>query len=361
MILAINRYFTPETTYDEVFSPERRDHASVIHRACRDFFERRGIQVLPVSCVDPADPAVDYVLYFDTCWQRFFKDRFLHRIPFEKRVLLLWEPPNVNPTLYYLSYFRRQFSVVFSWSERMTARYGCIPYPIFPWADPQIYRHVTSFPRELSRRPLFLAAVSSNRWAYMPTSTYRLRRRLYRELEHICPGEFHLYGQGWNKPCVFYEKWFGHPRFTSYRGALEWAVEPKLELLKRYKFVLVVENTLNEPGYVDCKLIDCLCARCVPVYLGWTGAGKYVAPDCYVNLRDFSTLRTLVAYLHGMTESEYAAYQDAIDRFLNGAQGYHYSFENAFGIIYSHLYEKRSPVRADRSYCDASLNTTLCV
>jgi hypothetical protein len=64
--------------------------------------------------------------------------------------------------------------------------------------------------------------------------------------------------------------------------------ETKLALLRRYRFNLAFENSIDR-DYVTEKWFDCFIAGCVPVYLGAPNIGDYApAPGSYLNAADWS-------------------------------------------------------------------------
>lgn len=347
-LVAFDYAFGPADRGDRVFDPERSDPTAAGLRRFRDAFRARGIEVHTSDLVDPADPALDYVLYFDYSWRRARADRYLARVPRPKRALLMLEPPNVNPTLYYVPWLRRRFARVFTWADRLVARHGYTKIPVPMGADP--LRHRAPDPARLAfdqRR--FLVAINANRWSYMPQSTYALRRRAFRYFERACPEEFDLFGIGWNAPRIFYERWFGHPRFRSYRGAFPYSFEEKIPVLARYRFSLCFENNAREPGYLSEKLLDCLCARCVPIYYGAPGAGGQVPRACFIDFRDFRGFGDLHRFLRAIDAPRFAAYLAAADAFLAAPEIVRLTDRHLRETVIDTLYPARRPCFPDGS------------
>lgn len=329
---------------NRAFDPSRRDHISVCLREMRSHFESRGIEMHSLDLVDFEDPEVQYIIYCDYSWRSLGKDSYLDQIPFEKRVLVMVEPSNVNPTLYYVPWLRNRFKTVFTWNDALAKRPNHVLCNGFPWADPDDYIENPYASTRFEDRK-FLVAMSSNRWAYMPTSTFNYRIRVYRYFESRCGDDFDLYGRGWNEPRSFCEKWLGYHHFGCYRGALPFNIDAKMDVISKYKFTICIENNITEPGYVNDKFIDCLCARCVPVYHGWKHADRYVPPDCYVNIRDFKNLDDILSYIRGMSEGGHQAYIDAIDRFLKSEAAQYFTFRNKYDTMVDHLYPELAAVR----------------
>ena len=333
--IGINHSFGDEYLQDRVFSMD--DHLGSQLRSLRDYFNRRGVDVHTLDLVDPTDPSVDYVLYLDISWRGYLKDKFLGAIPREKRVLVIQEPSNINPSLYYVPWLRKLFPTVFAWNETLLKKHGYIRCNTFANADPDDYRD-NPFRQWSYDDKKFLVAINSNRWSYMPTSAYRARVHAFQYFENHCPGEFDLYGRGWNQPRIFYDRWLGYPKFECYRGTIPEPIEAKLDVLSRYRFTLCIENNVNEPGYVDNKFIDCLCARCVPVYYAWEGADRYVPAECFINWRNFESLEDLDRHLHEIDDDRYARYMDAIDRFFADSASDYFTRRSVLDTLWNRLY-----------------------
>lgn len=313
-IIAINYvYFSEKDFNNRVFD---NDFPWTEFKNFKSYMNTRGFDVVTLDTVDFYDPNVKYVLYFEYNWRMLFSDPFLSKIPFEKRALLLVEPAIVNPTLYYTSLLRRRFSIVFTWDWKLLKKnsdYVHINVPV--GAEPHLYR-TNPFTEYSFKNKRFLVAVSSNRWHYMPQSTFGLRRKIYRYFEKRFPHDFDLFGNWWNAPCVFYEKWFGHPIFHSWRGTIPGDWDAKVKQISKYKFAICFENSIGQPGYISEKMLDCFCARCVPIYYGSTGIDKIIPRDAWIDFRDFRNLNELADFLEKMSEDEYQKYISAIDLFL---------------------------------------------
>lgn len=299
----------------------------------RDAFAAVGVETHTVDLVDPSSDETLAVIFFDFNWRHWLHDKYLKTVPFEKRVLVTVEPRNINPTLYYVPFFRRKFKTVFTYDERLLAK------------NPDYIRHVVISAGELSTfaenryahipfaDKKLLCAVNLNRWSYMPQSTYGLRKKAYGWFCDHRPENFDLYGHYWNQPVIFYERWFGYPKFSCYRGAILGDYTKKMDTMARYRFALCFENNADAPGYISEKIRDCFCARCVPIYYGSSGIEKYVPRDCFVNLRDFKSFEDLDRFIAGMTECEHARYVSAIDRYIGSPAAGYLSSKNFTDIL----------------------------
>lgn len=336
-IIALNYYFNSDELNNRIFAPDCNTGKAAGLKAFRAFMNARGAEVVTLDTVDFQDPNVKHVLYFEYNWRLVRSDPFLRRIPREKRALVLLEPANINPSLYHTALLRDQFHTVFTWDLNLLRKnpaYSQINVPV--GAEPRTYRENPFRNLAFSDKRL-LVAVSRNRWSYMPQSTYPLRKRAYRYFERAFPRQFDLYGIGWNAPCIFYEKWFGHPRFASWRGEIDDTWDAKVHKIAAYKFALCFENNASEPGYISEKITDCFCARCVPVYYGSKGTEALIPRDAWIDLRDFKNFAELARYLESMDEAHYNRYIAAIDRFMLSDRLDFFSTDHFYGVIADRL------------------------
>jgi len=320
-MIAINYYFGPNELDNRVFEDSYSGGASGLLKYFKRCFARQGYDVVTLDTVDPNDPHVKYVIYFDYNWRLLFSDPFLKKVPKQKRVLILIEPSNINPSMYYVPFLREQFQIVFTWNLKLLREnpsYHRIN--VLLGAEPGAYRK-NRFTENTFQNKRLLVAVSGNRWSYMPQSTYSLRKRTYRYFGEKCKDDFDLYGVGWEKPSIFYETWFR--KWTppkAFRGTIEGESDKKIEVMSKYKFSLCFENNASEPGYISEKITDCFCARCVPVYYGTEGTEQLIPQEAWINFRAFSGLDELERYLVSMSEHTYSQYVDAIDQLMQSSQ-----------------------------------------
>ena len=333
-ILGINYYFSKADYDDAVFAPENASQVAQFVRKFKKWMEScYDVEVHTYDCVDATSDDVKAVLYFDYNWRYAGEDKLLCRIPFEKRALMIIEPENINPSLYYLPWYRNRFSTIFTWDKRLLAKYpNYKPVNVPVGAEPSLYRE-NRFSGIAFKEKKLLIAVSRNRWAYMPQSTYNLRKAAYRHFEANCNDGFDLYGQGWNNPVTSFEKWFGFHRFSCYRGEILGAWDDKVAVMSRYKFALCFENNASQPGYVSEKITDCFCARCVPIYYGAPGVADLIPQDCWIDARQFKNFREMQNFILGMTPERHAKYLKAIEDFMHSSALDFFSTEHYFSTL----------------------------
>jgi hypothetical protein len=101
----------------------------------------------------------------------------------------------------------------------------------------------------------------------------------------------------------------------------------KHSTISNYKFALCLEN-MAFPGYVTEKIIDCLCAGVVPIYLGAPDIEDFIPKNLFIDLRDFKSLIELDVYLNNFSEDSSNQFFKNAQAFLNDSTGKKFSFEN---------------------------------
>ncbi|KYR00795.1 glycosyltransferase [Tieghemostelium lacteum] len=80
--------------------------------------------------------------------------------------------------------------------------------------------------------------------------------------------------------------------------------EIKMELLKKYKFSLAIENSECE-DYVTEKLWEPLSVGTIPIYLGAPNIDRFLpSPDAIINVRDFDSAQSLADYVRLVDTNE---------------------------------------------------------
>lgn len=111
-----------------------------------------------------------------------------------------------------------------------------------------------------------------------------------------------LYGSGWENLGNLPKEWAKKIAVVirhSYLGKCD----DKLEVLSEYRFCLCFEN-MDASGYVTEKIVDCFVAGTVPLYWGARDIKKIIPPDCFIDIRDFSSFEDLNRFLHTLSEQD---------------------------------------------------------
>ena len=196
------------------------------------------------------------------------------------------------------------------------------------------------------KRPLFCVLVASNKALTVvdPRDQYQARVQILDWYERYAPGDFHLYGRGWDRPAALPGRW-GRVRnqlrkilsrllpvkspYATWRGP----VDDKIELLTRARFCLAHENCRDLAGYVTEKLFDCFRAGCVPVYVGPKEINELVPAGCFIDGRAFATPAELDDHLRTIDDAAYRGFQERIRAFLLSAQAKPFSQDHFADVM----------------------------
>jgi hypothetical protein len=172
---------------------------------------------------------------------------------------------------------------------------------------------------------------------------YSERVETIKWFEQFAPGDFDLFGIGWDAPVAtggllnrtlrrlnrYYPGIIPGSRRPSYRGK----VASKRDTMQGYRFSICYENIRDLPGYITEKIWDSFFAGCIPVYWGASNVTSYIPGDCFIDRRQFADNAALYKFLVSMTEHQYIAYQDRIAVFLAGERARLFSAQAFAGTI----------------------------
>jgi hypothetical protein len=96
-----------------------------------------------------------------------------------------------------------------------------------------------------------------------------------------------------------------------YRGT----ARSKRETLGRYKFALCFENMILN-GCITEKIFDCFYAGTVPVYWGAPDISRYVPPECFIDMRNFTSYAHLRDFLRSLREGAIRDYKESARTYL---------------------------------------------
>ncbi len=141
-----------------------------------------------------------------------------------------------------------------------------------------------------------------------------------------------IYGVGW-------ERWDEHP--TEWASRLSHLVTSrykgmcidKISTISNYRFNLCYENMV-EKGYVTEKIIDCLVAGTVPLYLGAADIEQYIPAESFVDKREFDSYEELQEYMNKIDEEKAVQMIMAGRDFLNTKEGRLHSYEGFAQYIF---------------------------
>ncbi len=226
------------------------------------------------------------------------------RVPKEQLVLVLWEPPTVEPEGYDPS-FLQHFGKILTWDDDLVDNVRFFPFH-YPEIKPLLVEIVPFAQKK------FCTLLGTRRASKDPRELYSEREKIIRFFEQKPAGEFDLYGSNWEKR-----------KYVTWKGR----VADKLGTLKQYKFSICYENMGNVKGYITEKIFDCFAAGNVPVYLGASNVAELIPKECFVDRRDFASEQELYEFMQGMNEETYNRYLEATKSFLQSDKARLFSAE----------------------------------
>lgn len=126
---------------------------------------------------------------------------------------------------------------------------------------------------------------------------------------------------------------------NSYKGRIP--DYKKLEVLSKYKFSIVIENTIFA-GYLTEKIFDCFFAGVIPVYLGDPMILQKIPKECFIDMRNFSSLESLYNFLTSITEDQANDYLKSAKDFLNSEKFFPFTNEGFSKTIVNLIKEQIS-------------------
>ncbi|MBU6446223.1 MAG: hypothetical protein KGQ49_02355 [Verrucomicrobia bacterium] len=221
------------------------------------------------------------------------QDCNLAKVPKEKLVLVMWEPPAVQPELYDPK-THALFDTIFTWDDDLVDN-----QKFFKLHYPALNPRIANLPPFEEKK--FCTMICRRLTSKHPKELYSERKRAIQFFEGKPAGEFDLYGYGWKK------------KYKNYRGS----VPDKWETLKGYKFSICYENTKDVKGYISEKIFDCFATGVVPIYLGASNVTDYIPAECFIDRRQFASYEELYQFMKKMSPEEYQTYLDAADAFIH--------------------------------------------
>ncbi len=233
------------------------------------------------------------------------------RIPKEKLILFLWEPPTVESEGYTIE-MQKNFSKIFTWDDDLVdgIKFFKFYYPMLSGRIPQI----TSFEEKK-----LCVMVATRRYSPHPLELYSEREKVIRFFEDK-PGKFDLFGREWEK--------------RKYRNWKGW-VSDKFSVIKNYKFCICYENMRDRKGYITEKIFDCFAAGTVPIYWGASNIQDYIPTDAFIDRRKFKDEEDLYRFIDSMSKEEYEKYLQKSYEFINSKEARLFGIENFTNIFLS--------------------------
>jgi alpha(1,3/1,4) fucosyltransferase len=200
-------------------------------------------------------------------------------------------------------------------------RHGGTSNSYFPW--PQDWDQNLEFKEVVTTRSESVVLINGNKLSFIKGEMYSFRRKCVLNLPSL-----DVYGIGWDHGFLRRLLIFAaeiklaiknrmRPRLSNSRGWLKrptnWKGAPKskLETISKYKYSLVIENSMD---YMTEKLFDAFFARCIPIYVG-PDVGKYEIPANLV-VRVEPTLNSIERGIEIAKAMDYEQWRTSLDAWL---------------------------------------------
>lgn len=229
----------------------------------------------------------------------------------KKSHLLLFESELIRSDNWNLD-SHRHFNKIFTWNDDLVDQKKYLKFNFTHGARTQFL--------DFAKKEHFCTLIAGAKSVKHPLELYSQRVEAIRWFEKNHPDQFEFYGMGWDMhtfklPIVSrilnrikpLRRLLAQP-WPSYHGP----VKSKIELLKKYKFVICYENAKGIPGYITEKIFDALAAGCVPIYWGAPNINKFVPENCFINKEKYVSYEDLFQHLSQISESEYNHIQSNI-------------------------------------------------
>jgi len=312
----------------------RNPEASIgaeLHRPWHELFRHgacHGIDYLTGDQFDSND-TIDAAIFIDRplSSNRFADSLLQLRIP---KYLIIYECEVIRAENWDLDY-HAHFDRIFTWNDDLIDN---IKYFKIAWSLETTPRFDFNVLKSAFEQRRLSTMIASGKLTKHPNELYSTRINAINWYEKNAPDSFDLYGPGW--PVGVFKTWRG-------------VVSDKLGTLAKYRFCICFENASGYTGYITEKLLDCLVAGVVPVYLGAPNVTDWVPSTCFIDYRAFKDFEQLHAFLSGMSATEHGSYLDAISLFLSSESSYPFSIDSFVTSLSSHVardvkrYQGRQP------------------
>lgn len=233
------------------------------------YAKNKKIQLVNLNQVKNSDH-VDLFIFFDmpnfdhSLIKSFLKYR-------KKFVLIINESKDIYPHNFKKKY-HKYFKFIFTWNDDQVDNKK---YFKLYWGVKLLKNYLTKI-----RKEKLICMINTNRIINYDKTLYSLRLKIIRWFENNSFNEFDLYGVDWDKRFFYFKSKifriinrisfvtkFLRYDFKNYRGAIKPSLINKITILKKYKFSIIIENSLTN-GWISEKIFHCFFSSTVPIYLG---------------------------------------------------------------------------------------------
>ena len=223
----------------------------------------------------------------------------------KKLFVYLMEPPVIK-SWNYSKEIHEHFGTVFTWIDDLVDN-----KKYFKFYEPQAnFDFIGTKPFSERKLAVMLSGCFPKRYN-IPHNLYIKRQEVVDFFEKNAPSEFDLFGFNW-------------PKYKVYKGF----TKSHTETFGNYKFAICFENTSHLQGYITGhKIFNPMRCGAVPVFQGATNITDHIPTSCFIDARQFETIRDLYDHLKSITEEQYNEYIKNIKEFLDSPQAHLFSPE----------------------------------
>ena len=250
---------------------------------------------------------------------------FMHRVMFSGLHDGHSAKSGVNHNVTFPSYFQVDLNTpIFPWIQRkfMVAVIG--NKYVLPKCCPSLNRPMEWFWWIRKKVAQFVYKTSSS--GTFPVKNIQLQDMRLEAISFFMTHDLlDLYGKGWESLRNLPPRW--EKKLTPLlKNTPSKFCEDKLSTIRGYKYGLCIENA-KFPGYVTEKIIDCLVAGVIPLYMGAPDIEEFIPKSCFIDFRDYEDMDSLLQYLQVMSESDANKMITCGQQFLQSEKGRLYSYE----------------------------------
>jgi hypothetical protein len=295
-----------------------RDNQLIPGVRLREAYERMGIPVYTADYLREKK----VVAHQNDYWSLGDADKyreFVGRSDVKLKAFIMMEPPLIKPDVYRkLPEICRDFELTYLYNTECSGYslpinlMGKVRKLYFP--QPYEMEVEPYWSREKRLNKFVIVAGNHNPRLKRP-EYYSARIELIAQL--VNTDGVDLYGRGWNKWWSLQSAWPAYwMNIRSIQRAYRGSCSSKMEILSRYRFSACFENA-PMMGYITEKIFDCFYAGVVPVYLGAPDITKYIPKDAYIDMREFSSYKDVLAFAQSMSDLEWKRKREVGREFIS--------------------------------------------
>lgn len=230
------------------------------------------------------------------------------------------------------------FDTVFTWNDELIDN---IKY--FKFNAHYITYDIQNLKISNNFKKIKYCLVSSNRSSLKPFNGYDIRKLIIDWFEKNKKDQFNFFGKGWDQYYLetpfklinrlnskkvpnfikqkFKSKYF---YYSTYKGE----IDNKIQVLNEFDFNFAIENFLNIPGYITEKIFDSFYSGSIPIYLGANNISEYIPSSCFIDLRDFQSIKDLYEFTNDLSLKKKNEFINSAREFFNSEKSKNFKIEN---------------------------------